>query len=258
MAREFRLPMIGVQLYTLRKLDLPREELWQRVSAAGYQGVETFGPLEPPAGEIAPLLARFRLRAVSAHVALATLESDLERAVAYHKELNNDVLVVPWLAEGERPTDAAGWRMLGEKLDRLGARCAALDMRLLYHNHDFELARFDGRTGLEWLLDSADPAHLQAEFDIAWVVRGGGDPLHFLDKYAGRCPRVHVKDIAPAGQDGEDGWADVGHGTIAWMQIFPALNQAGVEWMIVEHDNPADPLRSIERSYAYLTGGHSA
>ena len=48
MAFEFRLPMIGVQLYTLRKLELQREELLQRVASIGYQGVELFGPLEPP------------------------------------------------------------------------------------------------------------------------------------------------------------------------------------------------------------------
>ena len=200
MAFEFRLPMIGVQLYTLRKLELQREELLQRVASIGYQGVELFGPLEPPADELYPLLARFHLRAVSAHVALTTLESDLEGVAAYHQALNNDALAVPWLPVDQRPTDAAGWRSLGERLGRLGARCRSLGMRLLYHNHDFELARFEGKTGLEWLLDSADPTHLQAEFDLAWVVRGGGDPVELLDKYAGRCPRVHVKDIAPDGQ----------------------------------------------------------
>lgn len=258
MALEFRLPMIGVQMYTLRRLAMPLEEKLQNVALTGYQGVELFGPLEPPADELYPLLARFHLRAVSAHVALDLLESDLGRVADYHAALNNDALVVPWLPQEQRPTDAAGWRALGERLDKIGERLQERNMRLFYHNHDFELQRFDGRTGLELLLDSADPANLKAEFDLAWIVRGGGDPLELLDKYAGRCQRVHVKDIAPQGETAESGWADVGHGAIHWMRVLPALDWAGAEWIIVEHDDPADPLRSIRRSYEYLAGGGRA
>lgn len=258
MALEFRLPMIAVQMYTLRGLDMPLEEKLQNVALTGYQGIELFGPLEPPAEELYPLLARFHLRAVSAHVALNLLEADLERVADYHAALNNDALVVPWLPQEQRPADAAGWRALGERLDKMGARLQERKMRLFYHNHDFELQRFDGKTGLEWLLDSADPANLQAELDLAWVVRGGGDPLHLLDKYAGRCARVHVKDLAPRGESAEGGWADVGHGSIHWMRVLPAINRAEAEWIIVEHDEPADPLRSINRSFEYLAGGGRA
>jgi hypothetical protein len=42
------------------------------------------------------------------------------------------------------------------------------------------------------------------------------------------------------------------------MRVLPALNRAGAEWIIVEHDDPADPLRSIKRSYDYLAGGGRA
>jgi sugar phosphate isomerase/epimerase len=108
---------------------------------------------------------------------------------------------------------------------------------------------------IEWMLDSTDPSHLQWEPDLAWIVRGGADPLALLQKYAGRCPRIHVKDLAPAGTgEDEKGFADVGYGTLDWASLLPAARAAGAEWYIVEHDLPRDPVNTIRRSYDYLKG----
>ena len=49
------------------------------------------------------------------------------------------------------------------------------------------------------------------------MIRGGADPLEWMRPYGNRITAVHVKDIAPAGESAdEDGWADVGHGTVDW------------------------------------------
>ncbi len=76
-----------------------------------------------------------------------------------------------------------------------------------------------------------------------------------LRKYAGRIPRVHVKDLAPAGsgQD-EGGFADVGYGTVDWSAALPAIQAAGSEWYVVEHDQPRQPLTTIRRSFEFLKG----
>jgi sugar phosphate isomerase/epimerase len=223
------------------------------VAAAGYAGIETFGPLEPPAAEMAALLEKHNLQAVSAHVGLGMLEYDLEGVAAYHKTLGNDTLVVPWLDVQDRPSSAVEWTELGAKLDALGARARDLGMRLLYHNHDFEMVDVDGRTALEWLLDGAAPENVGAEVDIAWVVRGDQEPLRLIAELAGRLPRLHVKDVATEGENADEGGhADVGAGILDWTTLLPAAQQAGVEWLVVEHDEPADPIGSIQRSAAFL------
>ncbi len=78
--------------------------------------------------------------------------------------------------------------------------------------------------------------------DIAWIVRGGGDPFDWIKRYASRITAVHVKDIAPPGKNAdEDGWADVGHGTIDWAKLIAELRKSGDDEMfIMEHDNPND------------------
>ena len=126
-------------------------------------------------------------------------------------------------------------------------------MQLLYHNHDFEFEKYEGRYALEHLLDSAPSAGL--EFDLGWAYKAGVDPLPLLEKYSGRVPRVHVKDRAPEGENtDQDGWADVGHGVMDYKTLLKAAKDAGAEWFVVEHDLPADPAASIKRSFEYLQG----
>jgi sugar phosphate isomerase/epimerase len=257
-----RVEHVAVQMYTLRHLFMPLgdasmslDEVLREVAAAGYTGIETFGPLEPPAAELRALLDKHGLQVCSAHVALESMESDLDAVIAYHKALDNDTLIVPWLHPDKRPQDAAGWAAFGRRLGELGARAAAQGMRLLYHNHDFEMAATNDETALDALLAAAEPEHLGAEIDIAWVIRGGQDPLALLQRLAGRVPYLHVKDVAPEGENlDEGGHADVGAGTVEWDTILPAARAAGVEWLVVEHDEPHYPLQTLGAGAAYLRG----
>mgnify|MGYP001973296213 CR=1 FL=1 len=79
-------------------------------------------------------------------------------------------------------------------------------------------------------------------------VRSSMDPL-WIERYADRITTAHVKDIAPEGEKtDEDGWADVGHGTMHWKTIHEALVKAGVDLFVMEHDKPADVKRFATRS----------
>jgi sugar phosphate isomerase/epimerase len=88
--------------------------------------------------------------------------------------------------------------------------------------------------------------------DVAWVVRGGQDPLAWIKKYGSRINAVHVKDIAPAGEAlNEDGWADVGHGTMDWQALATAIKAGtNARYWVMEHDNPSDVDRFASRSLA--------
>jgi sugar phosphate isomerase/epimerase len=244
-----RLPL-AVQLYTLRSLTLSADEQLGAVAAAGYAGVELAGNLGHSAESLRALLDKHGLRAVSAHVPLQTMESDLPEVVRFHKTLGNDTLIVPWLAEAERSPTAAGWRALDERLDRLGRRLRIADMRLLYHNHDFEMVLIDGKPAIDWLLAGADPQNVGFEADLAWIVAGGQDAAALLQQYSGRVPRVHAKDLGD--NPAERGLADVGSGRLDWETILPAVLAAQAEWIVVEHDQPLDPIASIRRSQAFL------
>ena len=60
-----------------------------------------------------------------------------------------------------------------------------------------------------------------------------------------------MKDIASAGEGAdEDGWADVGHGTLQWPALMTALKSTRCMHWIVEHDNPGDDARFARRALA--------
>ena len=243
------MPNLAVQLYTLRTLQTPPDAIMASLAEIGYQGVELAGNFGLAAPALRDILQRHNLRAVSAHVSLESLEADLPGAIRYHKTLGNDVLVVPWLPEALRGATAASWQQLGERLARLARRCGHANMKLMYHNHDFEMVVIDGRPAIDWLMEAAGPA-VGFEIDLAWVQAGGQDPAAMLRRYTGRASRVHAKDWNAAQRD----IADVGAGSVDWDEVLAAAADAGVEWLIVEHDRPADPLTSVGASYAFLAG----
>ena len=88
--------------------------------------------------------------------------------------------------------------------------------------------------------------------EAAISIRGGADPIQWIRRYGARISAAHVKDIAPAGENAsEDGWADVGHGTIDWAGLQAAIKtQTNTRYWVMEHDNPADDQRFAERSLA--------
>lgn len=132
-------------------------------------------------------------------------------------------------------------------------RQATLDLwaRLAYHNHNFELERWDGKTGREILFESAPNDTLQAELDTYWLQAAGASPATWLRKLKGRVPLVHLKDMTVV--DGRAVQTEVGSGNLDWPEILSASREAGAEWLIVEQDeSERDSLESLAISYRNL------
>ncbi|WP_311239257.1 MULTISPECIES: sugar phosphate isomerase/epimerase [unclassified Xanthomonas] len=242
---------IAVQMYTLRNAGSLDQQL-KIVHDAGVGAVETVGMHNVSAVQLKQLLDKYSIKAISSHVQLAELRKNLDAVVAFNRSIGNTTLVVPYLEEKDRPTDAAGWTALGQELGQIAKRLRAKGMQLAYHNHDFELVDFHGKTGLELLFAAAGP-DLKTELDLAWVARAGYDPAVMLGKFKGRMFAVHAKDNAPKGQaEDEGGFASVGQGVLDWNAILPAAAGAGVRWYIIEHDRPRDPATVIQTGADYL------
>jgi sugar phosphate isomerase/epimerase len=240
-------PQLGLQLYTVRHAGLPLGDLLREVAAAGYAGVETVGTQGVAPEVLRAALADAGLVVASAHVPLADLRADPEAVAATHLTLGTPMLVVPWLAPEDRPTDLPGWTALGSELDALGERLGAAGLRLAYHHHDFELVRHGGHDGLTALLDAAAPERLSVELDAGWLAAVGEDPVARLAAWGPRVARLHLKDLdlrfTPP-------WTDVGDGTLDVAAVLAAAAHHGVAWALVEHDAPADPLATAQRSAA--------
>lgn len=244
---------VSVQLYSLRKLGSLEREL-AVVADAGYRHVELIGAhLDEPAAT-RKALAGAGLAVSSAHVSLAALRERFEAIIQACKVLGFTELYMPAVPGEQRAAPPPFWRALGQELGTMAERSAREGVNLGYHNHDWELkVSADDKDALSLLFEAAGSAPLFWEVDVAWLVRGGADPLASMSRHGGRINAVHVKDLAPAGTNaGEDGWADVGSGTLDWKALWPACRNIGARWMVVEHDNAADPARSVRNSLRFI------
>lgn len=242
---------IAVQMYTLRDFGSLEEQL-AAVNRAGISAIETVGTQHVTAEELNALLDEHALEVVSSHVPLDDLRNRLDETVAFNQAVGNNTLTLPYLAEDARPRDAAGWQALGEELGDIAAELDNEGFRLAYHNHDFEMEIYDGKTALEHLFNAAG-SDLLAELDVAWVARGGLDPVEYVSRFDGQLFAVHAKDNAPEGTaEDEGGFATLGEGVLDWDSILPAIEAAGVEWYIIEHDMPLDAEAVITEGNRFL------
>jgi sugar phosphate isomerase/epimerase len=247
--------VLSIQLYTMRSLD-DLDRILEAVAAAGFRHVETVGGHLDDAATTRAKLGAHGLRASSSHVALAALRARPDAVIAAAQALGVDQLFMPAVPPEQRDMAADGWRALGRELGDTSERLRGQGVELGYHNHHWELVPKEGdTTALELLFEAAGSSPLTWQADVAWLVRGGVEPKAWLHRYRSRLTSAHVKDLAPPGQNqDEDGWADVGSGTLDWRDLWRACREAGARWMVVEHDKPKDPARSARRSFAYLSG----
>jgi sugar phosphate isomerase/epimerase len=238
------------QLYSARKFP-PWDRILKLLADAGYAEVEGFGGVyDDPAGFRAEL-DRNGLAMPTAHFSIDALENDFDGVRRIADALGVKLMVCPYLVPEARPSDTAGWRGFGERLAKAGERARAAGYGFAWHNHDFEFKALpDGSVPMEHLL-SAAPG-IGWEFDVAWCVRGGSDPMRWIDRHGQRISAVHVKDIARPGEgQDEDGWADVGHGAMDWAKLLRALRaETPAKYFIMEQDNPNDIERFARRSLA--------
>lgn len=245
--------MIAAQLYTIRdRLQDPHllAGVLGRLREIGYAGVEVAGLAPTVAERFGEELQRSGLMACSAHESLELLKTDLAEVASRCRAWGCRYVIVPSLPAAYH--SATGFQRFAEEAAEIAHRLEAHELRLAYHNHSFELERWDGKAGLEILFESAPREVLSAELDTYWLQAAGASPAAWLRRLAGRTPLVHLKDMAVV--DGEVVQAEVGAGNLDWPDILDACDEAGVEWLVVEQDeSPRDPLESLAVSHRNLS-----
>jgi sugar phosphate isomerase/epimerase len=245
-------PVIAVQLYTLRGLlnDSARlGDVLGRLREIGYESVEVAGLGDGVVERFGEELRRSGLKACAAHASLNRLHDQLDVVVGECKQWGCEYVVVPSLPASYR--SRRGFERFAAEATELAAPLAGHGIKLAYHNHAYELERFDGATGLETLLASADPGVLAIELDTYWLQFGGANPATWIRRHAGRAPLVHLKDMAIV--DGDPVDAEIGEGNLDWSDVLSACLQAETRWLVVEQDDPrGDPLQAVATSYGNL------
>lgn len=266
---------IGLQLYSVRnEMEKDVKATLEKVKAMGYDGVEFAGLFGYSAAEIKSMLENAGLEAVSAHVPLAEMLENMDKVIATYKEIGCKYIAIPYVDEDYRPGRPDYPETL-KKIAELGKKCAENGIVLMYHNHDFEFVKIDGKYGLDVMYDTVPAEYLQTELDTCWVNVGGEVPSEYILKYSGRTPVVHLKDFVMQGKEkpkklyaligiddteeqaSEEAFSfkPVGYGVQDIPAIIAAAEKSGADWLIVEQDSPDKgntELSAVEKSIKYL------
>jgi len=261
---EHRIPTIGLQLYTVRDvLDKDFDGTLASVASIGYREVELGDSVKKPIQEVRDALKRHGLVAPSTHVPYKTMAESWPKVLDDAHFLGLRYVVVPWIDDEVR-NQPDGWKRAAEAFNRAGEASKKAGIQFAFHNHWPEFVRTaDGKIPYDILLAECDPSLVKMQMDLCWITVGGQDPVTYFQRYPGRFPMVHVKDLkkipdVSTVQGGRFAGADmaelteVGSGVIDWKRIFSHAQEAGVRHFFVEHDNPKMPIESIRASYNYL------
>lgn len=263
---------IAVQIYSVRDdAEKDLRKTLEQIKEMGYDGVEFAGMYNYSAEEIKKMCEEIGLVPISAHVPYYDMIADPEAVLSDYARIGCRYVVIPYLTPECRPgTD--GFSKVVENAAMLGAVAKKLGMTLLYHNHDFEFDKIDGKYALDVLYDTVSADLLCTELDTCWVNVGGEDPADYIRKYSNRSPVVHLKDFVGGksdnmyeliGIESENKEPDeknfefrpVGSGCQDFPRILEASRDAGAEWIVVEQDQPSmglTPMESIKKSIDYL------
>lgn len=243
---------IALQMYTLRNVGDAQAQ-FAMAAKAGFKHVELVGDHGLSAKQLKAVLEKNHLDITSSHVQLSALENQYRETVAFNKAVGNKTIIVPWIEPEERPDSTQSWVAYAQRLNKMGAKLRHDGLQLGYHNHNFEMKKYDGVTALEILLKNTRPENVKLELDAAWVSRGGQDPARLIGAYPQRIYAIHAKDNASIGiRDDEMNFAPLGEGLLDWKSILGAAKASGVKWYIVEHDAPKDAWSIITTAHRNL------
>lgn len=244
---------ISFQLYSARNFT-PWPDVIAQLAGLGYLRVEGFGGVYGDPAAFRALLDQHEIAMPSGHVfPLSAFEDGLDAVLDTAQVLGTQRLFCPAPDEAMRGgADAAAWIALAKRLETACQRVRDAGLRFGWHNHHWEFQPLPGGgCAMDVLLEHAPS--MEWEIDVAWVQRGGADPMHWIAAHGDRISTAHLKDLAPAGENaGEDGWADLGQGVMDWPSLIQALRGAGVDLFVLEHDKPSDVARFATRSLAAL------
>jgi sugar phosphate isomerase/epimerase len=239
---------IALQLYTVRRLaadDLPGT--LAAVAAAGYRSVEVAGLPETSPATLARLLEDDGLSAIASHVSIESLRHDWEAVADRLAAIGCARAIVPWLPEEERQ-DVDGVQRFAADVAGFAGRLAGRGIRVGYHNHSFEFSPLEDTTVWAILLAQLPP-EVEIELDVYWAAVGGRDPVAEIGALGDRVSLLHMKDRTP-GSEPHD--APAGEGDLPFPAIVSAGRAAGVDWYVVEQDEPGDAIADITRARRYL------
>ena len=249
------LSAFALQLYTLRDV-LPADPkgVLQEVAGMGYPQIEGYEGKEGMFWGMGhkPFKAymdQLGMKMIASH---CSIKENFAEKAAQAAEIGMEYLICPWVGPQESLDD---FKKIADEFNECGKICQENGIRFAYHNHDYSFKAIDGVMPQDLMMENTDPATVDYELDLYWVVTGGADPIAWLKKYPNRFRLCHVKDRLKGAKAGDgDASCVLGTGSINYPEILKVASDNGMQHYILEqerYDN-STPLESAKAGAEYL------
>lgn len=232
---------IGLQLYGIQD-EFRRDsgDVLGRLADWGCQGIEFLPGMGLDPRALADAMRQCGMEAVGYYA--FEPERLADPAGAVYAELEG--LGVRHVAVGFPGHVEARWLEAIDRVRRIADVAAGRGVTIHYHNHEPELQRLEGRPALDILAERTDPDRVRFELDTYMLARAGEDPAAWIERFAGRMSRLHVKDLRRS----DGAVVAVGTGDLDLGAILTAAARSGIEWLVAEfHPQREQPPLDLAR-----------
>jgi len=177
----------SVQDYTSKDFFGTLEE----ISKIGYTGVEFAGYNDISAVDMNKKLKELNLTALSAHIGIDKLKSNLDSEIEYLLTLGAKYIVCP---HAEINTIESALEH-AEIFNKIGEKSASAGLTFAYHNHAHEFKMDKGQYPLEVLFNNTDIRYVKQQPDVFWIAYAGLNVNEYMKKNISRCPVIHLKQL---------------------------------------------------------------
>ena len=244
---------LGAQLYTVREFTQTEKdfaETMKKIAAIGYKYVQVSGI----GGEVSPVTIKQAaedndIKVILTHTSPARIKDETEKVIEEHNIFNCDGIGIGGMFGHERTED--GYKQFCDDFAPAIEKIKQSGKVFLYHNHDFEFVDYNGKTGIEIVMDNTDKDGLKLTFDTCWAQFAGADPADFMEKYGDRIFATHLKDMFII--DNKIDMTEIGTGIMDFDKVLKVSEDNDIIWHFVEQDEvKIDAFESMKISYDNL------
>lgn len=250
MAQAKKVKNIGVNLYSLREpMGLDPIGTLAQLAKIGYKVIESAPSAKGnyyglKAKEVKQIMQDLGLILASGH---AIINADWQKSIDEAAEAGQEFLLAPMLPTRGQSVD--NYKKAAETFNKMGEACQKSGVTFGFHNGIAEFEKENGLVLYDVLLDNTDATLVKMELDLGWAMVAGAKPEYYFEKYPGRFPLWHIKDI----KKDKDESIEFGRGKIDFVEMLQKQQQSVMKYMFVEQEHLTQPaIDTMRVNFQYL------
>lgn len=201
------------------------------------------------------------LKVVSLHKDLGSLQRDIKEAVAETRKFETSDIVITGMYRFDY-RDKALVDGLCRQLNEVGRKLKEEGISLLYHNHNYEFQKVDGKqTAYDYIIENTDPEYVAFELDSYWPTEAGVCALELMKKLDSRMKLYHINDRGTKLEKAmmtpilKSDSCELGYGNMNLEALCEQALAVNVEAVVLEsHKNWVEksPVKSLQLSSKFM------